>query len=197
MEGDFDTRKGAPICIGGLPDVHTRQTKYAIEIPYGLSLLAFHNPHAIVDGLDKTPPDEWPNVSVVHLAFQIMVGIGTLLIGVSLVAAWLAWKRGPLTESLHFLQLLVLCSPLGFVALEAGWTVTEVGRQPWIIYHIMRTSDAVTTMPALTITLVLFTGLYLVLAAIVVWLMTSHVIASPNEEEIRAIAGNEALHAHA
>jgi cytochrome d ubiquinol oxidase subunit I len=198
MEGDFTTRSGAPLRIGGLPDVRTGQTKYAIEIPDGLSLLAFHSPHATVEGLDKTPRSEWPNVLVVHIAFQIMVGIGTLLIGVSLIAAWLSWRHGPVIDSRRFLQLLVLCSPLGFVALESGWVVTEVGRQPWIIYHIMKTSTAVTTMPRLAIPLVLFTGLYLILAAIVIWLMSKHVIASPSEAEIHAITGNEVLlHARA
>jgi cytochrome d ubiquinol oxidase subunit I len=196
MEGDFQTRSGAPLHIGGLPDVRTRQTNYAIEIPNGLSLLAFHSPHATVQGLDKTPQDEWPNVLVVHIAFQIMVGVGTLLICVALVGAWLAWRKGPLIENRRFLQLLVLCTPLGFVALESGWVVTEVGRQPWIIYHVMRTSDAVTTMPGLTTPMVLFTGLYLILAAVVIWLMSRHVIASPSEAEIHAIAGNEVpLHA--
>jgi cytochrome d ubiquinol oxidase subunit I len=196
MEGDFQTRSGAPLHIGGLPDVRTRQTNYAIEIPDGLSLLAFHSPHATVQGLDKTPRDEWPNVLVVHIAFQMMVGIGTLLICVALVGTWLAWRKGPLIENRRFLQLLVLCTPMGFVALESGWVVTEVGRQPWIIYHIMRTSQAVTTMPGLTTPLVLFTGLYLILAAIVLWLMSRHVIASPGEAEIRSIAGNEVpLHA--
>jgi cytochrome d ubiquinol oxidase subunit I len=130
-------------------------------------------------------------VLVVHIAFQIMVGVGTLLICVALVASWLAWRHGPLMKSRGFLQLLVLCSPLGFVALESGWVVTEVGRQPWIIYHIMRTSAAVTTMPGLTTPLVLFTGLYLILAVIVIWLMSRHVIASPSEAEIRALGGNE------
>jgi cytochrome bd ubiquinol oxidase subunit I len=197
MEGAFDTRSAAPLRIGGLPDVRTRQTKYAIEIPYGLSLLAFHSPHAVVEGLDKTPQADWPDVLVVHIAFQTMVGLGTLLIGVSLLAVWLKWKRGPLTESRRFLQLLVLCAPLGFVALEAGWIVTEVGRQPWIIYHVLRTADAVTTMPSLTAPMVLFTGLYVVLAVIVIWLMTKHVIASPDEKEIAALASKEVHHAHA
>jgi cytochrome d ubiquinol oxidase subunit I len=82
------------------------------------------------------------------------------------------------------------------VALESGWVVTEVGRQPWIIYHIMRTSDAVTTMPGLTIPMVLFTGLYLILSAVVIWLMSRHVISSPSEEEIHTASGNrEVLHA--
>jgi cytochrome bd ubiquinol oxidase subunit I len=193
MEGDFQTRSGAPLRIGGLPDVRTRQTNYAIEIPDALSLLAFHSPHATVDGLDKTPREDWPNVLAVHLAFQFMVGIGTLLICVALLAAWRAWRHGPLIESRRFLQLLVVCTPLGFVALESGWMVTELGRQPWIIYHIMKTSQAVTTMPGLTTPLVVFTALYLILAVIVIWLMSAHVIASPNDAEIRAIAGNEVL----
>jgi cytochrome bd ubiquinol oxidase subunit I len=193
MEGDFQTRSGAPLRIGGLPDVRTRQTNDAIEIPDGLSLLAFHSPHATVEGLDKTPREEWPNVLVVHIAFQIMVGIGMLLICVSLLAAWLVWRHGRLIESRRFLQLLAFCTPLGFVALESGWVVTEVGRQPWIIYHIMKTSEAVTTMPGLSTPLVVFTALYLILAAIVIWLMSAHVIASPAETEIRAIAGNEVL----
>lgn len=193
MEGDFETRSGAPLRIGGLPDARTEQTKYSIEIPDGLSLLAFHSPHATVEGLDKTPRDEWPNVLVVHIAFQMMVGIGTLLIFLSLIAGWLSWRRRSLIESPRFLKLLVLCSPLGFVALESGWVVTEVGRQPWIIYHVMRTSDAVTTMPGLITPMVLFTGLYLLLASVVIWLMSKHVISSPSEAEINAIAGNKAV----
>jgi cytochrome d ubiquinol oxidase subunit I len=193
MEGDFQTRSGAPLRIGGLPDVNTRQTKYAIEIPDGLSILAFHSPRSVVAGLDQTPRDEWPNVPVVHIAFQIMVGIGTFLVGVSLLSGWLAWKRTSLLTSDHFLKLLVLCSPLGFVALESGWVVTEAGRQPWIIYHIMKTADAVTSMPGLSNTLLLFTLLYLILAVIVIWLMTRHIIATPPDTEIQALAAGEVL----
>jgi cytochrome d ubiquinol oxidase subunit I len=193
MEGDFQTRSGAPLRLGGLPDVNTLQTRDAIEIPYGLSILAFHSPRAVVAGLDQTPRNEWPNVLVVHIAFQIMVAIGTLLIGVGLLSAWIAWKRRSLLASDYFLKLLVLCSPLGFIALESGWVVTEAGRQPWIIYHIMKTSAAVTTMPGLTNTLVLFTMLYLILAVIVIWLMTRHIIATPQEAEIQAAAAGEVL----
>lgn len=129
MEGDFDTRSGAPLRIGGLPDVRTRQTKYSIEIPDGLSLLAFHSPHATVEGLDKTPREEWPNVLVVHIAFQIMVGIGTLLICVSLFAAWLTWKRGPLIESplsaiAGALQSAGVCGAGVRVGGHGGWPPT-------------------------------------------------------------------------
>jgi cytochrome d ubiquinol oxidase subunit I len=105
----------------------------------------------------------------------------------------LGWKRRKLLASDYFLKLLVLCSPLGFIALEAGWVVTEAGRQPWIIYHIMKTSEAVTTMPGLTNTLVSFTLLYLILAVIVIWLMARHIIATPQEAEIQAAAAGEVL----
>jgi cytochrome d ubiquinol oxidase subunit I len=193
MEGEFQTRQGAPLRIGGIPDVHSKQTKYAIEIPYGLSILAFHSPKAIVAGLDQTPRDEWPNVLVVHLAFQTMVGIGTLLVGVSVLSAFFAWKCKRLLMSRLFLQLLVLSSPLGFVALEAGWAVTEVGRQPWIIYHVMKTSAAVTSMPGLENTLAVFTLLYFVLSAIVVWLMARHIVATPSDEEILSASGTGVL----
>ncbi|MEG9437372.1 cytochrome ubiquinol oxidase subunit I [Edaphobacter sp. HDX4] len=197
MEGDFETRGGAPLRIGGIPDVQTRQTKGAIEIPYGLSILAFHSPKAVVAGLDQTPRSDWPNVLVVHVAFQIMVAIGSLLALIGLVSGWLVWKRRTaFTQSRVFLKVLVLCSPLGFIALEAGWVVTEAGRQPWIIYHIMKTSDAVTTMPGLPVTLILFTCLYLILSAVVIWLMSRHVIATPKDEEIQALAvGKGIVHA--
>lgn len=189
MEGEFQTRTGAPLRIGGIPDVRSQQTKYAIEIPDGLSILAFHSPKAAVAGLDQTPRDEWPNVLVVHLAFQTMVGIGTLLVGVSGLTAFFAWKYKQLVMSRRFLQLLVLCSPLGFVALEAGWVVTEVGRQPWVIYHIMRTSAAVTTMPGLQNTLAIFTLLYFVLSAIVIWLIARHIVSTPSNAEILEVSG--------
>ena len=188
MEGAFQTRSGAPLRIGGIPDIQTQQTRFAIEIPFGLSILAYHSPHAVVEGLDKTPRDDWPDVLVVHIAFQIMVGLGSSLALTTLLALWLRLRRKALTSNPLFLRLLVVCTPLGFVALEAGWVVTEMGRQPWIIYHVMRTSDAVTPMSGLVNTLVLFTALYFILAAIVVWLMSRHVIATPSEAEINALS---------
>ncbi len=144
LEGQFKTEVGAPLRLGGLPFPDERVTKYAIEIPHGLSLLAFHTPNALIKGLDQEPAERLPNVRIVHICFQIMVGCGSLLSLFALVAGWLAWKRGPLSKQILFIKAVVLVSPLGFVALEAGWMVTELGRQPWIIYHLMRTKDAVT-----------------------------------------------------
>ncbi len=196
MEGDFHTETGAPLRIGGLPDMKTEQTKYAIEIPDALSLLAFHKLHATVDGLDKTPRSLWPNVVVVHIAFQIMVGLGSILAGVAVLGAGLRWKRKEWMDHPLFLKLLVLCAPMGFIALEAGWTVTEVGRQPWIIVHVLKTADAVTPMPGLAAPMIVFSALYVTLAAIVIWLMSAHIIVTPEDKEIQAAGGERVIHAH-
>ena len=115
-----------------------------------------------------------------------MVGCGSLLSVFTLVAAWLAWKRRPLTIRKTFLKTLVLLSPLGFLALEAGWMVTELGRQPWVIYKIMRTSEAVTSTAHLDVTFFALTGVYFVLGITVIWLLSRHVIQSPKQQELEA-----------
>ncbi len=171
MEGQFKTETGAPLRIGGWPDEATQTTRYAIEIPYALSLLAFHDPHATVKGLEEFPREHWPPVAIVHIAFQLMVGAGTAMMLVALWAAWLKWRKRSLHHSRWFLWAVVLAAPLGFIAIEAGWTVTEVGRQPWIIYGIVKTADAVTPMLGLQIPFITFTLLYVFLSVIVVWLL--------------------------
>ena len=118
--------------------------EYGIEIPHLLSFLSFHSWNATVEGLAAVPPDERPPVNVVRIAFQTMVGIGSLLalIGVFYLAVWVRWKRLP--ESVWFYRALVVAGPLSVVALIAGWVVTEVGRQPWVVYRMMTTAAAVT-----------------------------------------------------
>jgi cytochrome bd ubiquinol oxidase subunit I len=170
LEGQFETERGAPLRIGGWPDVDKRKTRFALEIPYGLSLLAFHDPNAEVKGLEAFPRDEWPPVAPVHLAFQIMVGTGTAMALVSLWAAFTMFRKRSINNRL-LLRALVLIAPFGFIATEAGWTVTEVGRQPWVIQGVMRTADAVSPMPGLVVPMILFTLLYIALGAIVVVLM--------------------------
>jgi cytochrome d ubiquinol oxidase subunit I len=142
FEGLGKTTKGAPIHVLGY--YRHGDVEYGIKIPRLLSFLAYHDFNARVEGLDTVPPDQRPPVNVVRFAFQTMVGIGSLLalLGVAFVAARVRWKRLP--ESVWFYRGLVLAGPLSLVALLAGWTVTEVGRQPWIVYRVMRTSEAVT-----------------------------------------------------
>ena len=179
FEGQFQTQRGAPLRIGGLPDPNAGVVRYAIEIPYGLSLLAFHDPNAVVTGLDAFPRDLWPPTQVVHPAFDIMVGSGTLLMAVGLLAVFLAWRRRRLPDGRWMLWLLTACSPFGFIAVEAGWVVTEVGRQPWVVYGILRTADAVSPVPGLVVPFVTFTLLYLFLAVVLIYLLRREVIASP------------------
>ena len=172
MEGQFVTERRAPLRIGGLPDTDARQTRYAIELPGGLSFLAAGDVNAEVVGLDRFPREDWPNVIVTHLAFQIMVGCGMIMFG---VAAWYwgAWwrRRGEPFErepGRALLMALVGCAPLGFLALEAGWVVTEVGRQPWVVYGVMRTRDGVTPLDSVGGSLALFAALYGTLLLILV-----------------------------
>jgi cytochrome d ubiquinol oxidase subunit I len=179
MEGQFQTEAGAPLRIGGLPDPETRTVRYAIEIPYGLSLLAYHDPHAVVQGLEDVPRSDWPPVVVVHLAFQVMVGCGTAMAGLAALGGWIALRTRRLPDQEWYLRALALSGPLGMIAIEAGWVVTEVGRQPWIIQKVMRTADAVTTMPGLVVPFVAISLLYLFLSFVVVFLLRRHVFASP------------------
>jgi len=163
LEGQFRTQRGAPLRIGGLPDPVKETTRYAIEIPRGLSLLAFNDPDAEVVGLSAFPRDERPNPVLVHLAFQVMVACGIALAAVGAAGAILGWKRRERFFSRPFLRAVVACGPLGLLAVEAGWVVTELGRQPWVIHKVMRTSDAVTPVGGLALPFVFFTLFYLAL----------------------------------
>lgn len=195
MEGQFETVKGAPLRIGGLPIPQERTTKYAIEVPCLLSVLAYDDPNAEVKGLNEWSRDLWPNVPLVHISFQIMVACGTFmaLVAVWGAAAYLRLKRLP--DSDLFLRALVITSPLGFIALEAGWMVTELGRQPWVIHGILRTREAVTPMPGLVFPFVIFAIVYLFLAIVVVWLLIRQILHSPKiAAESRAAPEDDHVH---
>ena len=188
LEGLWHTERGAPFSIGGWPDAAREQTRWALQIPYGLSLLAFHDPAAEVQGLTSVPRADRPPVAVVHLAFQLMVGLGTMMALVALWAGWVAWRtRDPGTQR-GLLCALALIAPFGFLATEAGWIVTEVGRQPWVVQGLMRTSDAVTPMPGLLVPMALFTMLYLGLGAIVVALVVSLVRETGEPRHVATMA---------
>lgn len=179
MEGHFKTEACAPLNIGGIPNLETRQTDFAIQIPCGLSLLSFSDPNAVITGLDDIPPDQRPNPLIVQPAFQIMVGSGVLLLLVSGWVGWRWWREKRLPEGRWLLRLIAFCGPFGFIALEAGWIVTEVGRQPWVVYGFVRTGDAVTPAPGLLPIFIGFTALYLALSVIVVWLLRRVAAAKP------------------
>ncbi len=177
MEGQFQTEAGAGLTIGGIPDEKTQTTNYGIKIPRLLSFLAYGNFNAVVKGLNDFPKSDWPPVLPVHFGFQIMVGIGFLLAFIGIMFWVLRLKRKEYLSSNWFLRLVALCTPLGFIAVEAGWIVTEVGRQPWIIYGIMKTADSVTPVPYQIVHLILFVVVYLILSVIAVWLMSRQIKA--------------------
>ena len=183
MEAHFETRSRAPLLIGGWPDMDRGDVDYAIRIPGGLSFLAFGDFDAEVKGLEEFPRDQWPNVPIVHAAFQIMVALGSYLALLSLWIAWAAWRRRDIASHRLLLAAIAFAAPMGFIAIEAGWTVTEVGRQPWIIYGVMRTADAVTPMPGLIYPFVVFTVLYCFLGVIVAWLLYRQILRSPRGSE--------------
>jgi cytochrome bd ubiquinol oxidase subunit I len=179
LEGQFQTERGAPLRVGGWPDPAARTTRYALEIPHGLSFLAFHDLEAEVRGLDSFPVDDWPETRVVHVAFQVMVAAGSTL---ALVALWWGglwlrrFRRGaraprPPNQSRALLWAITLSGPLGFLALEAGWVVTEVGRQPWIVYGIVRTGAAVTPLAGLGVPFGLVGVVYLGLGMVTALLL--------------------------
>ncbi len=161
-EALFETQRRAPFTIGGWPDVARGETRFGLELPGVLSFLAGSSVETEVIGLDRIPRDQWPNVPVTHAAFQIMVGAGMTMLGVAACYWLVRWRRRgrelPLPRLL--LAALILCGPLGFLALEAGWVVTEVGRQPWVIYRVMRTADAATTVRGVWASLAMFTTVY-------------------------------------
>lgn len=178
-ESLFETRAGAPMIIGGIPDPDRRIVRYGIEVPRLLSLLAHHDPSAVVIGLDSIPREEWPPVPIVHGSFQVMVGLGLYMALVSLLVGWFALRKQDLVGRRWLMRALVLAGPMGFIATEAGWIVTEVGRQPWIIHGIMKTADAVTPMPGLIVPFLAFTVLYLFLMLVVIWLLYRQIVRSP------------------
>ena len=191
MEAHFETRTRAPFLIGGWPDMERGDVDYAVRIPGALSFLAFGDPDAEVKGLEEFPRDQWPHVPIVHVAFQIMVGLGTYMALLSLVVLLAAWRRHDIGSDRRLLAAIALAAPMGFIAIEAGWTVTEVGRQPWIIYGVMRTADAVTPMPGLVYPFLVFTILYCFLGLIVGWLLYRQILRSPRGSEWSRIYASE------
>ena len=175
------TTRGAPLHLGGWPDLTTGEIRGGLALPRGLSSLAHGDPDSIVMGLDSIPRRDWPPVVATRTAFQIMVGAGTALAVVSLFVAFAAWRRRRRAEAAWpraLLLALVAASPLGFVALEAGWLVTEWGRQPWVVRGFMRTAEAVTPFPYLAAPFWLFTIVYVFLGVAVVYLLARQMLAT-------------------
>jgi cytochrome d ubiquinol oxidase subunit I len=169
LEGLGHTERGAPVHILGWYDGN--EVRYGIRIPKLLSFLSHHHWNAEVKGLDTVPAEDQPPVNVVRFAFQTMVGIGTALALLSVVylGVWLRSRRLP--HSVWFYRALVVAGPLALVALIAGWITTEVGRQPWIVYRVMRTEEAVTGASGIPVGYATLAIVYVALAGAVFWIL--------------------------
>lgn len=163
MESLWETTRGAPLIVGGWPNENDEKIGFAIKIPYGLSLLATHDAQSEVMGLKSVPREMRPFIPLVHLSFDIMVGIGFWLMFLSLLGLWLRYRFKKFPDKIWFLRVVALSGPLGIIAVQTGWIVTEVGRQPWVIYNIMRTAEAVTTVRGLWLPLIIFIVIYTIL----------------------------------
>ena len=169
LEGLGRTEKGAPIHVLGW--YRNGEVKFGIGIPKMLSVLAFHDPNARVEGLDAVPPDQRPPVNVVRICFQAMVGIGTLLALLGAIVLYLRVRRRALPQWRWFYFGLAAAGPLSVVALICGWIVTEVGRQPWVVYRVMPTSQAVTAAGGIPVGYATLWIVYLAVGAGVVWIL--------------------------
>jgi cytochrome d ubiquinol oxidase subunit I len=171
MEALFETGTHVPLLIGGIPDPKTEQVKYGFGLPGMLSFMIGGNTATEVKGLDQFPIPDRPPVLITHFAFQIMVGLGMIMFTVSVLYFFVLWKKRDFEKNRWLLKLFAFATPLGFMAVEAGWTVTEVGRQPWILHGILRTKDAVTPMPGIQYSFYLFTAVYFSLSLVVILLL--------------------------
>ncbi len=185
MEGHWETRQGAPLILFAIPDSRNETNHFEIGIPRLGSLILTHSLDGEVTGLTSVPAEDRPPVGIVFWSFRIMVGLGILFIVLSLAAAWQLW-RGRLEQSPRLLRALTWMIPLPFVAVLAGWFVTEVGRQPWLIHGVMRLSEGVT--PSLTggmvlLTLIGYITVYAVVFTAGLYYLKRVILAGPDPVE--------------
>jgi cytochrome d ubiquinol oxidase subunit I len=177
-EAHLHTQPRAALHLGGLPDLATGEFHGAIAIPRGLSFLAHGDLDATVTGLEAFSRADWPPVLAVRSAFQTMVGAGTAMACLAAALILARWRRRRWPDGRRWLWALAIAGPLGFVSLEAGWLVTEWGRQPWIVHGYLRTADAVTEFPYKAAPFWLFTIVYLLLGAAVAYLLWRQLIVA-------------------
>jgi cytochrome d ubiquinol oxidase subunit I len=183
MEGLFETRYGAPLAIIGMPSTEQRELLDPVVLPDALSFLAYGNFHAEVKGLNDYPRNLWPNVQLVYYAYHIMVGLGTVFIAVLPLGVLMWWRRALFT-SRWFLWVLMLLLPFPYIANEAGWVVTEAGRQPWLVYGLLRTAagNSPTVVAGETVfTLLGFAGMYALLGVLSLFLALLLIMKGPEE----------------
>ncbi|CAN2247647.1 cytochrome ubiquinol oxidase subunit I [Bacillus vallismortis] len=184
-EGLFETTSHAPLAIGGFTDPNEEKVKWAIEIPWALSFLAADRFDTVVKGLNAFPKDEWPPLFV-HTLFNAMVGVGMLLILYSIIG--IVWKKVLKKDRFPtwLLVIFMTAGPFSIIGIEFGWIFACTGRQPWVIYHLQKTSDVVTTTGSIGILFLFFTFVYAVLGAAVVYVLLYYFRKHPVDEDLNA-----------
>ncbi|WP_439580705.1 cytochrome ubiquinol oxidase subunit I [Elioraea sp.] len=180
MEGNWQTRGHVPLLLFAIPDEAARENRFEIAIPSGASLILKHDSAGVVPGLNDFI-DEHPPVAPVFFAFRVMVGIGVMMIGLGLTGAWLLWRRRDLPG--WYLRALVPMTFAGWVATLAGWYVTEIGRQPWLVHGVLTTAEAVGPVPAGNVALTLAMYLLLYVGLLAAYVVTLHRLARKGEGE--------------
>ena len=185
MEGHYESHAdGAPLYLFGIPNDEAQRLDYAVGIPKVGSLILEHRPDAPIAGLDTVPDDEQPPVAIVFWSFRIMVGLGLLMLGLGLLSLWARW-RGTLYEWRLLHRFALAMGPMGFVAIIAGWVTTEVGRQPWLVYGLLRTGDGVSPVgaPAVATSLLAFVVIYFAVFGVGIWYILRLMSAPPHPHE--------------
>jgi cytochrome d ubiquinol oxidase subunit I len=185
MEALFASQPGAPLVLVGQPDVEEKKIDNPLVVPDALSFLTYRAWKAQVKGLDAFPEDQWPsNIALLYFSYHIMVGLGTLFIAIAVVAAFLLW-RGKLFSSHWMLWILLLALPFPYIANTAGWMTAELGRQPWLVYSLMRTADGYSKTVSAgngMFTLLGFMGMYTVLGILFLFLVRREIEQGPEAE---------------
>ena len=185
MEGLFQSEEGAPIAILGQPDVDNRRLDNPLLVPRALSFLTHRRWEARVHGLDSFPEETWPdNIPLLYYCYHIMVGLGTIFVAIMTLAAWQLW-RGSLFASPATLWVLMLALPFPYIANIAGWSTAELGRQPWVIYGLLRTADGSSSLVSagnVLFTLLGFAGMYALLTVLGLFLVSREIAHGPEGE---------------
>ena len=188
MEGHFETHAGAPFILFGLPDVENQQTASAVKIPYLGSLILTHDLEGEVKGLKEWDKEEWPNVPIVFWSFRVMLALGALMLAAGVCGMWLRYKNR-LFESRRFFQFILTMGPSGLIAILAGWVVTEVGRQPYTVYGLLRTAESASPIgaPALSASLTAFVITYFFVFGAGIYYLFQTLSAEPAEAATKNI----------
>jgi cytochrome d ubiquinol oxidase subunit I len=196
MEGLFESKPGAELAIIGQPNVQQRKLENPIVLPGMLSFLVYGSFGSTVTGLDRIPRDQWPdNIELLYYAYHVMAGLGTLFIGLMALCAFQLWRRR-LDQTRPLLWALMLAMPFPYIATTAGWMTAELGRQPWLVYGLMRTADGTSAQVSAgntLFTLIGFSGLYLVIGIVFLYLVGRDIAHGPGSRHPQVLPATPGL----